>query len=124
MATRKDDEQELLRQKRELLKLKQGIIEDSDVIEVDKPQELPELHGWKKVENFFYHNKWYVIVGLLAVIFIGYITFDTLSKEKNDLYVLAISTQNASGIYAKQMDIVRWSVTAPILTATAMCTWE
>ncbi len=105
MATNKDDEQELLRQKRELLKLKQGIIEESDIIEIDEPQDIPELHGWKKVENFFYHNKWYVIVGALAALFIGYITFDTLSKEKNDLYVLAISTQNASGIYAKQVDI-------------------
>lgn len=106
MANNKESEQErLLREKRELLKLKQGIVEDSDIIEVDKPQEIPELHGWKKVENFFYHNKWYVIVGVLAALVIGYMTYDTLTQEKEDLYVIAVSTTNASGIYVKQFDI-------------------
>lgn len=106
MANRNEDEQErLLREKRELLKLKQGLVEESDIIEVDKPQEQIELHGWKKVENFLYHYKWYLIVGIFAALFIGYITIDTITKEKNDLYVLAVSTTNASGIYAKQFDI-------------------
>ena len=106
MANNKESEQErLLREKRELLKLKQGLVEDSDIIEVDKPQEIPELHGWKKVENFLYHYKVPLIVGVVASLFIGYMIFDTVTKEKNDLYVLAISTTNASGIYVKQFDI-------------------
>ena len=106
MANNNESEQErLLREKRELLKLKQGIVEDSDIIEVDRHQEIPELHGWKKVENFFYHNKWYVIVGVIAALVIGYMTYDTLTQEKEDLYVIAVSTTNASGIYVKQFDI-------------------
>ncbi len=106
MANKKEDEQErLLREKRELLKLKQGIVEDSEIIEVDVPQEIPELHGMKKVENFFYHYKWPVIVGTIVALFVGYMIYDTVTKEKNDLYVLAVSTTNKSGIYVKQFDI-------------------
>ena len=106
MANNKESEQErLLREKRELLKLKQGLVEDSDIIEVDKHEEIPELHGWKKIENFFYHYKVPLIVGVVASLFIGYMIFDTVTKEKNDLYVLAISTTNKSGIYVKQFDI-------------------
>ncbi len=106
MADKQQDEQaRLLQEKRELLKLKQGIVEDSDIIEVDKPQEVIELHGMAKVENFFYHYKWYVIVIALVSLFVGYMIYDTVTKEKYDLYVLAVSTTNASGIYVKSFDL-------------------
>lgn len=106
MANNKmDEEQRKLLEKRELLKLKQGIVEESDIVEVDKPQEKVELHGWKKVENFFYHYKWRVIVLTVVAFFVGIMVCQTVFKERNDLYVLVVSTTNQSGLYVKTDDI-------------------
>lgn len=106
MANKHEDEQErLLREKRELLKLKQGIIEESDIVEVEKHQEKIELHGWKKVENFFYHYKWRVVGITLTVLFFGFMLIQTITKERYDLYVLAITTSYESGMYTKTDDL-------------------
>ena len=106
MANKYHDEQEKLREKRELLKLKQGIIEESDVVEdyeISHDYKKPE--GAAKIENFFYHYKWHVIAIAVIVFFVGFMVHDTLTKEKKDLYVLAISTTNSSQLYTKQYDI-------------------
>ncbi len=106
MANKKfEEEQRLLLEKRELLKLKQGIVEESEIIEEHQPEEKPKLHGWKKVENFFYHYKWHVVGISFAVLLIGFMTIQTIMREKNDLYVLIISTTNDTGLYAKCDDI-------------------
>lgn len=97
-------EEERLREKRELLKLRQGLIEESELI----PQEVPAVEkptGMKAVENFFYHYKWYIIVGAIALIIITYLTVQCATREKEDLYVLVVQTTNSSGLYMKQLDI-------------------
>lgn len=109
MANKYHDEQEKLREKRELLKLKQGIIDDSEVIEeyeISHDYKQPEGAS-KKIENFFYHYKWHVIAIAFIVFFVGFMIIHTVTQEKNDLYVLAISTSNESNIYVKQVDIER-----------------
>ena len=106
MASKYQDEQEKLREKRELLKLKQGLIEESDVVEdyeISHNYEKPV--GKKGIENFFYHYKWHVIAAAVIAFFVGFMVIDTITKEKEDLYILAISTTNASRIYTKQVDI-------------------
>lgn len=106
MASNFKDEQEKLREKRELLKLKQGLIEESDVVEdYELSHDYVKPTGSKSVENFFYHYKWHVIAIAFAALMIGVMVVQTVTREKNDLYVLAVSTQNKSGIYVKQMDI-------------------
>ena len=104
MSGKFDEEQRKLLEKRELLKLKQGLVEESEILE-EKPVEKVELHGWKKVENFFYHYKWRVIVITLVVLLVGFMTMQSVMKERNDLYVLLVSTENKSGIYTKVDDI-------------------
>lgn len=104
---RNDEELRKQQEYRELLKLRQGIIEESEMIPEDVPPEIPELHGWKKVENFFYHNKWLIIIVTFAVFIVGFMTIQAATRPKEDIYVLAISTQNASGIYYKTDDIER-----------------
>lgn len=51
-------------EKREILKLKQGIIEESDIIEQDVHEQPEEQTTVKKIDNFFYRNKWFVVVGV------------------------------------------------------------
>lgn len=76
--------------KRELLKLKQGLIEESEEIhEEEKP--VYELHGWKRIENFFYHNKWYVIAGVFFAAVAAFLIISMLQREKADMRVLVVT---------------------------------
>ncbi len=104
MASR-DDEERLMRERRELLKLKQGIIEESEIIPQDEPEERPKLTGAKAVENFFYHYKWYVILGAFFAVVFGVMIVQAVTKERADLNVAVISTSADSGIYPKLDEI-------------------
>lgn len=97
MASKKqrEREEERARHEREeriaLLKMKQGIIEESDVIPETGYVEIPELHGWAKLANFFYHNKIYILLIAFAAVVVGICTFQIVTKEREDLYILVVS---------------------------------
>lgn len=78
--------------KRELLKLKQGLIEESETIYEEK-REREELHGFKKLSNFFYHYKWHVIVGVFFTAVIIFFAYDLIKKEDGDVRVLVVSKE-------------------------------
>lgn len=94
-------------EKRELLKLKQGLIEESDIIETDVHEQPEELKGLAKFENFMYHNKWYIIVGLFFIIVGGFMIYQLLSKEAPDIRVLVVTSnvENTPDLYRKTHDI-------------------
>ena len=76
--------------KRELLKLKQGIIEESEtIVEEEKPKY--ELHGFKKVENFFYHYKWHVVVGVFFAAVLIFLIQSLITKDQGDIRVLLVA---------------------------------
>ena len=88
-------------EKRELLKLKQGIIEDSDIIEQDVHEEPEKQTAVKKIDNFFYRNKWFVVAGVFFAAVAIFLVQQMLSREQPDLTViLAVSdTSKAPGLY-------------------------
>ena len=96
--------------KRELLKLKQGLIEESETI-----KELPrggsanyEVKGFgKKLSNFFYHYKWYVIAIAFFVITASFLVYSMLSKENGDIRILIFASdpEITSSLYFKTEDI-------------------
>jgi hypothetical protein len=77
--------------KRELLKLKQGLIEDSEVIQKEE-REIVVLHGKKKAENFWYHYKVQVLMFLLFGFLFTYFTVDILTKKRADIEFLMIAS--------------------------------
>lgn len=91
---RRETEQErALRERRErveLLKMKQGLIEESEAIPETGYVKMDKPRGWSKISNFFYRNKWFVGMGVfLAAIFtVGIVQLAT--REKPDLNVLAV----------------------------------
>lgn len=97
--------------KRELLKLKQGIITESDIIKeegaaADKVHY--EVKGFKnKLINFLYLYKWQMIVIIFFAVIISFLVYTTVSKEKADIRVLIFSgEQEISGVlYYKTHDI-------------------
>lgn len=92
---RRETEQErALRERRErveLLKMKQGLIEESEAIPETGYVKMDKPRGRARISNFFYRNKWYVGMAVFfAVIFaVGIVQLAT--KEKPDLYVLAVA---------------------------------
>lgn len=103
----KDEERERQKQQeyRELLKMKQGLIEESELIPETGYEKPPELHGRAKFSNFIYHNKWYLIVGIFAAALLTFLIVQTVTREKNDLYVLVISTTRQSELGWRTSDL-------------------
>lgn len=101
MANKNDDEQRKIQEYRELLKLKQGLIEESEIIPETGYEGKVELHGIKKVENFLYHYKVIIIVVVIAAAFLSYMIYQTATRQKNDLYVLVINTTGDYGLYSR-----------------------
>lgn len=75
-------------EKLELMKLKSGVIEESEIIKEE--HEAPaQLTASQKVGNFWYHYKIPLIVGTLMLAAVIYIIYDTVTRVKPDVYVLS-----------------------------------
>ncbi|MCL2696454.1 MAG: hypothetical protein FWE74_00065 [Oscillospiraceae bacterium] len=92
--------------KRELLKLKQGLIEDSEVIKKEETEAV-ELHGKKKAENFWYHYKIHVLMVLFFGLLTGFFAVDLLSRKKPDIEFLMIASNEITSavMYSFDKDI-------------------
>jgi len=87
--------------KRQLLKLKQGLItKEETTLEIEQKPLIIKPTGKAAVENFFYHHKLHIwIVGFFAVI-VGFFIYFGLSGEKADITILLISdSQEASAFF-------------------------
>lgn len=92
--------------KRELLKLKQGLETESEIIPENKTQKV-ELHGMAKVVNFFYYYKIHILVIIFFAIIIGFMLWSSITKEAYDIRILTAgsSTEATSSLYFKNEDI-------------------
>ncbi|MCM1166740.1 MAG: hypothetical protein NC299_07245 [Lachnospiraceae bacterium] len=92
--SKKDDERQRKAHEEyiELLKMKQGLIEESELIPETGYVEMPKLNAWGKFKNFVYHNKVFILLwgflGALAV----FLTVQLVTRKIYDVYVLVIST--------------------------------
>ncbi len=83
--------------KRELLKLKQGIIEESELIPVDQGEAADKAHyevkGFKnKAANFWYHYKWILIFGCFFTAVVLFLVISTVTRKKGDIRILSFSS--------------------------------
>ena len=86
---REEYEQKLMEERRELIRLKQGVIEESETIHEEEEEEI-KLTFWGKIKNFFFHNKWWLGLATLAVILAVYLTIDLLNRPNPDMVVLVV----------------------------------
>lgn len=84
---RKDYEKQLGNEKIELVKLKTGVIDESDIIkeEVSAPIKLSKSE-W--IKNFWWHHKFIIMGIILAAAVVFYITYDTVSRVKPDIKII------------------------------------
>lgn len=106
MSKKEDERQRIARQEYvELLKMKQGLIEESELIPETGYVEIPELHGWAKLKNYVYHNKVYILLGCFLGALLVFMTVQMITRKKNDLYVLVISTSAESELAWRTSDL-------------------
>ncbi len=95
MANNSRDEK-FRQEKLELLKMKQGIIEESEIIPEDEhlPREKPR--GLKRISNFFYHNSWYLIPLVAAAAIVVFFIVKIFTQEKADIDIVVAFTEENS----------------------------
>lgn len=95
-------------EKRELLKMKQGLIEESEIIETEADKVVMEKPtGMAAVENFIYHNKWFLIVGAFFAFVLIFLIHQTLTRENSDMTVVLVTSdsQKAPNLFHKVKDV-------------------
>ncbi len=95
---RSQHEKELAEKKIELVKLKTGVIEESDTIK-EVHEEAPKLTLGEKLDNIWYRSKWIIIFAVFCVVAGGYIIYSQVTSEKADMTVLVVMDNNS--LYAR-----------------------
>ena len=84
------------------MKLKSGVIDESESTIKEEHDQIRELHGFEKVSNFFYHNKVWIIFAIFIIAVTAFIAIDAARREKADLTVLMIAN---NGLEARQDEL-------------------
>ncbi len=87
---RKVYEQKLREERIELMRLKQGVIEESETIREEQEEKKKYTIG-QKISNFFYHNKWWMGIGSFFAFIVGFLVYQTVTTVHPDVVVLLIS---------------------------------
>lgn len=82
----------------ELMKLKNGVIDNSDTIK-EEHEVIREVHGVEKVANIWYRNKMMIIFIVFLLIVAVYIAYTQLTKKKPDLTVMMIANNGLETRY-------------------------
>ena len=95
LAAKKEAEERLayeenLREERlELLRLKQGVIEESETIREEHEPPKKYTLG-EKIGNFFYHNKWWLGIAAFFAFFVGFTIWQIVTTVHPDMIVLLL----------------------------------
>ncbi len=89
-------EKKIREEKIELMRLKQGLIEESETIQ-EEHEEPVKLTFWSKIVNFFYHNKWWFGIGAISACIVGFLVYSLVTKPRPDIVVLVIADNEELG---------------------------
>lgn len=101
----KERERRLAQERIELMKLKSGVIDESESTIKEEHDQIRELHGFEKVQNFFYHNKVWIIFTIFIIAVAVFIFIDAARREKADLTVLMIAN---NGLETRQEELEKF----------------
>lgn len=102
---REEYAKELAEEKVDLIRLKQGVISDSDKV---FREEEPEKHYsvWQRIGNWFYHSKWWLGIAAFIAILTAFLVYDYVTREDPDLRMLLLSDHNE--LYLKSEQLCDW----------------
>lgn len=87
-------EEQLKEEKKELLRLKQGVIAKSDTI-YEIPEEEKKYTFGEKVSNFIYHNKWWMGIAAFFVVVTGFLIWQAATTIHPDMIILLLVDDDA-----------------------------
>ncbi len=82
-------EKRLREERLELIRLKQGVITESDTIHEEIPVEK-HYTIWQRLSNFFYHNKWWMGFACFFVAVGVYLTYQFITTERADAVLMLL----------------------------------
>lgn len=77
-------------EKKDVLKVRQGIADESEVFADDDSGEKKYSFG-EKIKNFIYHNKWWLGITTFLVAMAAFLIIDTLTTIRSDVKVMLLS---------------------------------
>ena len=93
----------LQQEKIELMRLKQGVIEQPEL--VMKEEKVKKVYTPKeKISNFFYHNKMWVIICTCVVVVSGFLLYDYLTTVRPDSTVLILANNYNLSLHTTEME--------------------
>ena len=95
LARKRRDEQ-IAREKLELLQLKSGVINEEDATIKEEHHEATKLTGKAWLANFWYHNKFIVLVVMFFTIVLGFMIYSVVTRKKPDLTIMMIADNDLS----------------------------
>lgn len=94
--------QQIAEEKIEVLKMKQGVIEQSDKFTSnDKNKKV--YTKTEKFKNFIYHNKWWLGIASFMVIIAAFLIYDTLTTIRSDVRVMLLSDNDELQTHTEQI---------------------
>ena len=90
----------------ELMRLKQGLIEESETIHEEEEKEI-KLSFRKKIVNFFYHNKWWLGIGICCACIGGFLIYNLLTRPNPDMVVLVIADNEELGAVSELKEYIQ-----------------
>lgn len=107
---RKAYEDKLRQDRIELMKLKQGVISEEDI--ETAPEEVRTYTVWEKIGNFVYHNKAFIIVGIMFLALVIFLVYDFIRKERPDVQSMYIAADYDMSYYSGELTQL-WSKYCP-----------
>lgn len=98
---RENYEAKLRQERLELLKLKQGVIAEDEIVYEKEPEKHYTL--WQRIGNFFYHNKMYIILGTLLAALAVFLIYDYVSSVRPDAVVMIIASDGEFNFIAEDI---------------------
>ncbi len=77
------------KEKKEVLKVRQGVTEESELL-AGNNEKVNYTFG-QKVKNFFYHNMWWLGIATFIVLIAAFLTYDTLTTIRSDVRVMLLT---------------------------------
>lgn len=77
-------------EKKEILKVKQGVINESDVLSTSDSAKASYTFS-DKFKNFIYHNKWWLGIATFIVLIAAFLIYDTLTTIRSDVRVMLLT---------------------------------
>jgi hypothetical protein len=87
---REERDRKIAQDKIELMKLKTGVIDESDEIK-EEHTEKRVLKGKERIANIWYHDKVWICFGAFIFAIVAFMVIDVVTREKADLTVMLIA---------------------------------